>query len=272
MQNNNKQQNEEYNISFFKKIIYSICKFEKYPEMAALGVKKALIYLAEIIIIFSVFYTIIFIKYINNNTTEKNVSLSKQMVTIIEKERNLNEQERQKFDYIINRNEVSDVSIIGSIYIVVVVSFFLATLIDIIMLSGFGLITCFIARIKINYKAIFNMSIYALTLPIFFKIVYYAITMLTNIRIKYFSTMYIAISYISLAAAIFLIKSNIIKQHLELMKIIEEGKEKIEESMQNLNKPKDDQKEDSNKKENDEKNKEKEDNKDTGSEEQGSNA
>lgn len=79
--------------------------------------------------------------------------------------------------------------------------------------------------------------------------------------------MYVAVAYISLAAAIFLIKSDVIKQHLELMKIIEEGKEKIEQTIVIPRK-----KDDEEKKENKDGDKEekKEDEKET--EGQGSNA
>lgn len=274
MENDQDLKDEKYNLSFFKKIWYSICKFEKYPEMAALGAKKALIYLTEIIIIFSIIYTVIFIKHIKikYNFTQSDITLSEQLVLMIENENNLDEQEKDALNYFISEDGFSDFIVIGMIFFVVVISFYMATLLDVIMISGFGLITCFIIRIKINYKALFNMSIYSLTLPIFLRIIYYFITMLTNFTIKYFSTMYIAISYISLAAAIFLIKSNIMKQHLELIKIIEEGKDKIEETMMNLKKPKvEDQKEEKNN-DKDTDNKNQKDANNTGSEEQESKA
>ena len=81
--------------------------------------------------------------------------------------------------------------------------------------------------------------------------------------------MYIAISYISLAAAIFIIKSNIIKQHLELMKIIEESKEKIEDTFSINKKPKEKEDEDKDKDENEKKDEEQKEDKTEG---QGSNA
>ena len=118
-----------------------------------------------------------------------------------------------------------------------------------------------------NYKAVFNMSIYALTLSIILKIIYIVITMLTSFKIKYFEIMYIAIAYISLAAAIFLIKSDVIKQHLELMKIIEESKEKIEQTITIPKKDKEEKKE-----EKDDKEENKSDENKKGTEEQGSNA
>ena len=104
-------------------------------------------------------------------------------------------------------------------------------MLDVFTLSIFGLFTCLIAKIKMNYKAVFNMSIYAITLSLILRTIYVVVTMLTSFEIKYFDVMYVAVAYITLAAAIFLIKSDVIKQHLELMKIIEEGKEKIEQTI-----------------------------------------
>ena len=157
---------------------------------------------------------------------------------------------------------------IGSLFISSFISFFVAILLDVVTLSIFGLFTCIIARIKMNYKAVFNMSIYALTLSIILRIAYVVITMLTDFQIKYFDIMYIAVAYITLAAAIFLIKSDVIKQHLELMKILEESKEKIEQTIVIPRKNKEEDKNEDGKK--DEKDEKKEDEK--GTEEQGSNA
>lgn len=54
-------------LNFFKKVWYSMTKFEKYPEMAALGVKKAIIYFTELMIIFTVLFCrniyFLYIKY-----------------------------------------------------------------------------------------------------------------------------------------------------------------------------------------------------------------
>ena len=46
------------NINFFKKVWYSITKFEKYPDMAAEGIYKAIKYLVILMIILSLFLTI----------------------------------------------------------------------------------------------------------------------------------------------------------------------------------------------------------------------
>ena len=55
------KEDEKYrvvNINFFKKVWYSITKFEKYPEMATEGLGRALKYLAMMCAFITVFMTI----------------------------------------------------------------------------------------------------------------------------------------------------------------------------------------------------------------------
>ena len=66
MENNQSQKEVFLKMNFFKKVWYSITKFEKYPELAALGFKKAIIYFAQIVIIFSIIYTGSFVFYVSN--------------------------------------------------------------------------------------------------------------------------------------------------------------------------------------------------------------
>lgn len=251
-------------LNFFKKIWYAVTKFEKYPEMAALGVRKAIWYFTELMLIFVILYTATYIYYINHiaEFEEEDLTLSEKVVTIL-----LGENEDEQ---ILEAAEVLKTypssTMISALFISFFISYYIATLMDVITLSIFGLFTCIIARIKMKYKAVFNMSIYALTLSILLRILYGVITMLTGFQMKYFNVMYIAVAYISLAAAIFLIKSDVIKQHLQLMKIIEESKERIEETINIPKKPKEEEKEE------DEQDEKKEKKKENGTEEQGSNA
>ena len=231
MESNQSKKEQYLKLNFFKKIWYSITKFEKYPELAALGVKKALIYFTELIVIFCVIYTGSYVYYVSNVATfeEENLSLSQKVIkTMIKETGSENEQINQALEIADN---YSDTAMISSLFISSFISFWVAIVLDIFTLSIFGLFTCLIAKIKMNYKAVFNMSIYAITLSLILRTIYVVVTMLTSFEIKYFEVMYIAVAYITLAAAIFLIKSDVIKQHLELMKIIEEGKEKIEKTI-----------------------------------------
>lgn len=267
MENNQAKKEKFLKLNFFKRVWYSIAKFEKYPEMAALGVKKAILYFTELMIIFSILYTGTYVYYASNvaKFDEPNLTLSEKVVKLLVDETNNQNEEVAKTIEIIK--QYPDSTIIGTLFISAFISFYIATLMDILTLSVFGLFTCLVARIKMNYKAVFNMSIFALTLSTILRIIYIMVTLLANFEVKYFEVMYIAVSYISLAAAIFLIKSDVMKQHLQLMKIIEQSKEKIEETITIPRKPKDEEKEDEDNK-TDEKKEPKE--KETG--EQGSNA
>ena len=100
-------------------------------------------------------------------------------------------------------------------------AYFISTLIDILILSFFGWITTIIAKLQMRYRAVFNMSVHSVTISVVLQLIYMYIKLFTDFTIKYFDLMYTTISFICLAAAIFMIKSDVIKQQLELMKVIE---------------------------------------------------
>ena len=267
MENNEEIKQHFLKMKFFQKVWYSISKFEKYPEMAALGVKKALVYFTELIIIVSIVITGVYVYYAKNVIeSDKELSLSEKMTVVLtEKAKSKNTQLDEFFtETLKNENSPNLILLVG---ISILITLFIGTILDVLILSVFGIFTCIFTKIKMNYRALFNMSIYAFTLSILLRMIYIIITTLTTFKIKYFDIMYIAISYISLAAAIFIIKSNVIKQHIELMKIIEESKEKIEETIAIHKKQKDEEKEE--KEDKDEDNEEK---KDGNTESEGSNA
>ena len=81
-----------------------------------------------------------------------------------------------------------------------------------------------VLKMKMRYVALFNMSIYALTLSTILNIVYLLINIFTNFTIEYFSVMYITVATIYLLAAILIINSELIKKQAEVMKIIEAEK------------------------------------------------
>ena len=242
MESNEQIRQQFFKMNFFKKVWYSISKFEKYPEMAALGVKRAILYFIEIVLIMSIIFTGIYVYYIKNVAEFDNEELNFSEKLAIELTKNSKIENKETIIENL-KNEKSEVLIVAT-GIAFLMSNSIGTLVDVFILSAFGVMTCIVAKIKMNYKALFNMSIYAFTLPIILRTIYFAITTLTTFKIKYFDVMYVAIAYISLAAAIFIIKSNVIKQHLELMRIIEESKEKIEDKIPIRRKSKDEEKKD----------------------------
>lgn len=276
----------------YKKIWYSITKFEKYPEMAAEGTGRAILYLTKLILIFVAIISVglcIKLSFLLNSSVdyvEKNISnLNYQdgnlEVELLEDrnefitdigtviidtkstsfDKNISSDgleiiwlkdhvivsengNKTEFYYkeIMNdfgitsfnkadlldfiSNNISSPRIYIAYFVVMLlylmVTYFFLTLMDVIMLSIFGVLTSMIAKIRMRYRAIFNMSVYSITISVILELIYMLINVFTKFEIKYFDLMYTAIAYICLTAAIFMIKSDVIKQHIELMKIIKE--------------------------------------------------
>ena len=153
-------------------------------------------------------------------------------------------------------NAISNVNIVG-IYVMFFITMFIylfiiyitSTLIDVLMLAVLGFLVSRIARMKLRFKATYNMAIYALTLPIILNLIYIIINSLTGITVQYFNWMYTTISYIYIIIAILMIKTDLINKEMELMKIVQEQK-KVKEEIQ---KQKEDQNEEELKKKEDNK-------------------
>lgn len=167
----------------------------------------------------------------------------------------------------INKNTVlqflsgNNMTKIYAIFVVIVfIYFFIVYLIqflfDILLLSVVGYLLAKIVGVKFKYKSIFNMSIYAITLSIILYLSYMIINLFTGFTIKYFEIAYNAIAYIYMITAMLMIKSDLIKQQIEVGKIVEEQKKireekkQEEENKQEDKKPKEDKKEKKEKKEN----------------------
>ncbi len=131
---------------------------------------------------------------------------------------------------------------ISFVYLYVV--YLIQILLDILLLSVVGYLFSKIIGIKFKYKSIFNMSAYALTLSIILYIIYIVVNLFTGFTIKHFEIAYNAIAYIYIITAMLMIKSDLIKQQIEVGKIVEEQKkireEKKKEEEREKEQPKDD--------------------------------
>ena len=319
------EENKTQQISFFKKVWYSITKFEKYPELATNGVGRAIKYLIQLIAIFAIVLVIGItynfskvvnkgIEYIENDlpnlsyesgtlivdqeeaitiedknlgkiiidttidgaekseeyvtsldskdgmiilrdeviieSSKKTKSYSyKDILTTVIQESSENYTKEQLIDILRNKGAKT---LYGtyfiSMYIYTFTIYVASTLLDTFILSILGLVTSLVAKIRMNYKAIFNMSIYAFTLPIILNAVYITINMFIPFTIKYFTVMYTAIAYIYLATAIFIIKSDFIKKMMEINKtvIIEKKEENTDKKEENKEENKKEDEEDKN--------------------------
>lgn len=291
-------------MGFFKKVWYSITKIEKYQDMSAQGLGKAISYLAKIVAILAIIICLGTIYQINNlvqegakylkdefpEITYNNGTLtvnSENEITIPKENSifgtviiNTNELEETQINQYTNSvteegkgivilkdkliiknasvsgtvtynykemlepvgiNEFNKQTILSyttgtnllsvyiSLFIVLFVYAFImyaiSILADTLLLSFFGYITTKLARIKMRYVAIYNMSVYALTLSIILNMIYIAINAFVPITITYFQVMYVAVAAIYLVAAILIFKADVAEKLTNLMRILETQEE-----------------------------------------------
>ena len=315
------------NINFFKKVWYSIAKFEQYPAMATEGLPRAIKYLLTLVVFVTIFVmcgSLMQMKktinslsqYIEQNVpdfivTDGKVEMNIEQPIIIDNIQydgidkiiinplaETDEQKEQSEkdetvvgitifffkDQIILKSKIDDDNIAKQNYtysefvanytgenissfnktqlveyltsqgmtkyyvrygMSAFVYLFLINLIymllDALEIAILGWFTGTVARIKIRFVAIYNMAIYALTLPVILNIIYIVVNYFVSFKIKYFQVAYITIAYIYLAATIFILKDDIIKKMQEVERIRQEQKkvkEEIKEQEENEQEPK----------------------------------
>ena len=162
--------------------------------------------------------------------------------------------------YITNKNMAVMFAtlIIGStIYLFIV--YLIQILLDILLLSIIGFLFSRIIGIKFNYKQIFNMSTYAITLSFLLYMIYIVVNLFTGFIVKYFDVAYNAISYIYIITAMMMIKSDLTKEKIMVGKIVQEQRKVREEKdTEEENRDEEDKKEEKQKEKKEKKKKEKE--------------
>ncbi len=170
---------------------------------------------------------------------------------------------------LISGNNIGQIYVVflSTIFIYLFVVYFTSNLIDGIVLGVLGYLFARIVRLRLKFKATYNIGLHALTLPILLNLIYIMVNTFTNFTITHFQWMYTTISYIYVAVAILMIKTEIINQKIQLIKL-ERIQEKVAEEEQiEVEEPKEEKKEkDGEKKEQEDKKK------DEGEQPEGSNA
>lgn len=134
-----------------------------------------------------------------------------------------------------------------TLFIYAFVVYLINTLFYIIIISVVGFLATMILKLKIRFVAVFNMAVYAITLPTILNMIYIIVNTFFRYVISYFDVMYVMISTIYILAAIFMLKSEFNKKQGEVQKIVEVEKEVKEEQKQEEEKNKEDKKEPENK-------------------------
>lgn len=114
---------------------------------------------------------------------------------------------------------------------------------DCLLVSIVGFLVARICGIRIRASIAGTLSIYSLTVPVICSFIYSIVYNLFGFEIKYFQAMYLMIAYVYIIAAILIIKTDLIKQAQELMKI-KITEEKVKDEIEQQEKNKDEKQED----------------------------
>lgn len=171
----------------------------------------------------------------------------------------LSENINNKQELIDKYNENGSMPFIITYFIVCLLQMYIINLItifmDVIVLAIFGIIAAAICGMKVKFAQMFNIAVHAITLPVIITGTYTIILELTGFVIKYYNIMYLLISYVYIVAAILMIKSDLIKQKEELIKI-----EKVQEEVRKELEEKESEEENKDKQEKKDKDNDKEEN------------
>lgn len=170
---------------------------------------------------------------------------------------NYNDNIMNKQDLINKINEVKPSVLYISLYLAFLIymftSYFIATLFETLLLFIMGYFTCKLVNLNLKNNQIYNISIYALTLPILLNTIYIPVKLIADFNIEYFQIMYTTISVIYLVTSILMMRTELTKQQSEVQKIQEVQKQIHEENSKE--ETKEDKEDDVNEKNDKEKNK-----------------
>lgn len=221
---------------FFSRLKRAIFNPEEYSNFILEKTKESIKYFFKFLIIFTLIVAVAYTyKFYIQGIGEEQVNILSDYgfdETYIEELKNVYE----------NTNDIYIIAItfVASI-ISVYSSFALSILITICIFSVFGLIIARICGIKLKFGQTFNLTVYAITLPTILLAIYIVSNLIFEITIKYFSIAHDAITYIYIITAIMMLRADLIKQRIELAKIIKE-QEKVKEELKEKEEQKEEKK------------------------------
>ena len=147
-----------------------------------------------------------------------------------------NFEKQQVIEYVRGKQMISIYfSVFATLFVYAFMIYFINTIANVLFVSAFGYLANLFTKVRMRYASIFNMSIYAITLSTVLNILYIILNMFVDFNIEYFDVMYLSVAIIYLFAAIFMIKADLQKRQIEVMKIVkvqEEVKKEMEEKEQ----------------------------------------
>ena len=94
-----------------------------------------------------------------------------------------------------------------------------------LVLAFIGFASAKLTKLKLTFRQLFAMSVYAFTLSNIFNMIYFVVNYFAGITIKYFDVAYIALAYIYLVTVLFLIKTDFLRKQENKEEKKEEKKE-----------------------------------------------
>lgn len=289
-------------IGFFKRLKMAIFELENYIQFISEKSGKAIFYSLKLVIILSfiiVAANAIFVYAKYNNPTnyldnivpnfvyqDSKLEIDKDDLTTDEKKSTaevmkqlspsikeiFSGQTYSKTDLMqyVQENERNIVIIgVAVVFIEGIFDLFIFWIMIAILTSFIGWIVLKFLRIKMKYSRLYALSTYASTLSIILTVIYTMLNTFFGVYIDVFDYLSMLISYIYITAVIYMIKSDLIKQQLELIRIatvqaqvkeqLDKEKEKEEEEKRKKQEEPQDEKENGSDEGSDKKEKEKSD-------------
>lgn len=276
---------ETKRIGFFKRLKMSLFELENYIDFTAEKTSKSIWFSIKMVIIFGLIIALssvlyIYLKYQSpSNYVDKIVpefSYNNHELVIDENDKNdenkkfianmmqqfepvyrefLPDGENYKSDmlnFVRNNEQELVIFVFLTLVLETIFEMFVFWLMVAFLTSLIGMIILRFSRIKMKYSKLYSMSIYASTLSMILTIIYTILNNYFNVYIDIFEYLSMLIAYIYITAVIYMIKSDLIKQQLELIKIAT-VQAKVKEQMEREKEEKKDKNEDKKDKENDEK-------------------
>ena len=120
---------------------------------------------------------------------------------------------------------------VTAIFIENILDLYIMWLMVAVLTSFIGWIDLVFLKIKMKYSKLFTLSIYASTLSVILTVIYTMLNVFAGVYIDMFDYLSILIAYIYITAVIYMIRSDLIKQQIELIRIATvqaEEKERLE--------------------------------------------
>lgn len=251
-------------IGFFKRFKMAIFELENYIEFINEKVSKSLMFSLKLAVILSLIMAIsnaiyVYAKYnspdnylsevipeftyenselkIDENETKSDekkqiAQVMKQVVPSVTNILGNGTYTKADLIHYVQENQKTIVSFgVTAIFIENILDMYIMWLMVAILTSFIGWIALVFLRIKMKYSKLFTLSIYASTLSVILTVIYTMLNAFAGVYIDMFDYLSILIAYIYITAVIYMIRSDLIKQQIELIRIATiqaEEKERLE--------------------------------------------